>query len=223
VAADIPEVAAAVRPPFPGRGRGRAIIVIVAILAALGVAAITSTHAALSGGDVGWGDPVSGHRAGLLPATAAERQQSLPTAGYSSVLWASRPGGEVQFGFTIHNGGPVPVTLTGVALRTFDSGVVNVLSAAGSQLGPVYGQTAPFRPATLGPGDSLPVAITERVVCDPTIRQDARLPDNAGGHSVQGDATSPVVLHYRVLGLPASQTLSLGSPVLVLMPYRACR
>jgi hypothetical protein len=221
VAADTPETAA--RPPRSGRGRGLAAIVIVAALAALCLAAITSTHATLSGGYVGWSDPVGGHRAGLMPLTAAERRQAGPTAGYSSVLWAGRPGGEVQFGFTIHNGGPVPVTLTGVAVRTFDPGVVNVLAAAGAQLGPVYSETTPFRPVTLGPGDSRAVAITERAVCDPTIRRDARLPDNAGAHSVQGDATSPVVLHYRVLGLPASQTLSLGSPVLVLMPYRACR
>ncbi|HEU5386854.1 MAG TPA: hypothetical protein VFV73_13210 [Streptosporangiaceae bacterium] len=49
------------------------------------------------------------------------------------------------------------------------------------------------------------------------------LPDGAGAHSVRGDATSPVVVHYRVLGVTTSQTVSLGARVLVLLPYRACR
>src|SRR5262249_600842 len=54
--------------------------------------------------------------------TAAERAQLGPTPGYSEVLWATRPGGEVSFGFQLHNGGVVPITLTGLALRTFDRG-----------------------------------------------------------------------------------------------------
>jgi hypothetical protein len=37
-----------------------------------------------------------------------------------------------------------------------------------------------------------------------------------------GDATSPVVVRYRVLGITMSQTLSIGEPILVMQPYRAC-
>jgi hypothetical protein len=222
VAAGTTEVAAEASPARPGRGRGLAVI-IVAALAALYLAAILSTHAALSGSDVGWSGSVAGHGAGLGLITPAEREQAGPTAGFSPVLWASRPGGEVTFGFTIHNGGPVPVTLVGLALRTFDPGVVNALAPAGVQIGPASGQLKPFRPVTVGPGDSLPAAITERVVCDPLIRRDARLPDNRGASSVLGDATSPVVMRYRVLGVTTSQTVSLGSPVLVVLPYRACK
>lgn len=204
------------------RGRWLAAIA-AAVLAALYLGAAASTHAALTGSEVRWAGPVGGHSAGLGPFTAADRELAGPTAGFGTVLWASRPGGEVRFGFTIHNGGPVPVTLVGLALRTFDPRVVHALAPAGAQAGPESGQLTPFRAVTLGPGGSVPVALTERVVCDPLIRSDARLPGGRGLHSVLGDATSPVVLRYRVLGVTTSQTVSLGSPVLVLLPYRACR
>ena len=194
-----------------------------AVLVALYLGAVTSTHAVVGGSEVGWGGPAEGHGAGLGPFTAAERELAGPTAGFGAVLWASRPGGEVTFGFTLHNGGPVPVTLVGLALRTPGPGVVHALAPAGAQAGPDLGQLRPFRPVTLGPGGSVPVALTERVVCDPIIRSDARLPDGRGLNSVLGDATSPVVLRYRVLGITTSQTVRLGSPVLVLLPYRACR
>ena len=41
--------------------------------------------------------------------------------------------------------------------------------------------------------------------------------------SYAGDATSPVVVHYRVLGLTMPQTLSLDQPLLIMLPYTACR
>jgi hypothetical protein len=41
--------------------------------------------------------------------------------------------------------------------------------------------------------------------------------------SFAGDATSPVVVRYRVLGLTMSQTLSLDQPLLIMLPYTACR
>lgn len=204
------------------RGRWLAAIA-AAVLVALYLGAVTSTHAALSGSEVGWSGSAEGHGAGLGPITGAERELAGPTAGFGTVLWATRPGGAVTFGFTIHNGGPVPVTLVGLALRTLGPEVVHALAPAGAQAGPESGQLKPFRPVTLGPGGSLPVALTEGVVCDPLIRRDARLPDGRGLHSVLGDATSPVVMRYRVLGVTTSQTVSLGSPVLVLLPYRACR
>jgi hypothetical protein len=78
----------------------------------------------------------------------------------------------------------------------------------------------PFHPVALGPGESVAVALTERVVCDPMIRRDARLP--GAGSSWIGDATSPVILHYRVLGASMSQTVTLAMPVLVVLPYRSC-
>jgi hypothetical protein len=129
----------------------------------------------------------------------------------------------VTFGFQVHNGGPVPVTLIGAALRTFDRGVANALVPAGTEIGPGFGHMAPFHPLTLGPGASLPVGLTERVVCDPTIRRDARLPGNPAATSWTGDATSPVVLRYRALGVTMSQTVSVATPVLVLLPYRSCK
>jgi hypothetical protein len=204
------------------RGRWLAAVA-AAVLVALYLGAVTSTHAAIGGSEVRWAGPAEGRSAGLGPVTAAERELAGLSAGFGTVLWASRAGGAVTFGFTIHNGGPVPVTLVGLALRTFDPGVLHALAPAGAQAGPESGQLRPLRPVTLGPGGSLPVALTERVVCVPLIRSDARLPDGRGLHSVLGDATSPVVLRYRVLGITTSQTVSLGSPVLVLLPYRACR
>lgn len=83
----------------------------------------------------------------------------------------------------------------------------------------------PFHPVALGPGGSVDVGLTERVICDPTIRKDARM--MARGHqgdtSVLGQGTSPVVVRYRVLGVTMSQTLSLTRPILVMQYYRSCR
>jgi hypothetical protein len=188
------------------------------------LAAIGSTHVALSGGFVGWSDPVSGHSLGLGPMTAADQAfTGGQTAGYSSVLWADRPGGEVSFGFSLHNGGLVPVTVLGLRLRGFDPGVINDLVAGGAQLGPgKSGGMTPFHPVTIDAGDSLAAGLTERVACDPNLRRAARQPGGRGGSSWLGDATSPVVVHYRALGVSTAQTLTLATPVLVVMPYRAC-
>jgi hypothetical protein len=41
--------------------------------------------------------------------------------------------------------------------------------------------------------------------------------------SFLGDATSPVVVRYRVLGVTMAQTLSIAEPILVMLPYRACK
>ena len=41
--------------------------------------------------------------------------------------------------------------------------------------------------------------------------------------SVVGDATSPVVVRYRVLGVTMTQTLSVAEPILVMLPYSACK
>ncbi len=140
------------------------------------------------------------------------------------MLWANRSGGELAFGFDIHDGGPVPVTLLGVALRGYDPRVVHVLAPAGAQLGPGYGQMTPFHPVALGPGGDVNVGLTVRVICDPTIRNDARM--MANGHqadtSVLGQGTSPVVVRYRVLGVTMSQTLSLDQSILVMQYYRSC-
>jgi hypothetical protein len=161
------------------------------------------------------------HRAGLDHLRRAGTD--WPTPGFSQVLWATRPGGEITFGFQVHNAGPVPVTLLGLTLRTFEPGVINALALAGAQIGPGFGQMTPFHPVTLGPGDSLPVGLTERVVCDQAIRRDARLPGNAAATSWLGDGTSPAVLHYRALGLTMAQTITVAAPVLVVLPYRSCK
>jgi hypothetical protein len=185
------------------------------------LAAIFSTHAALSGGFGGWSGAVPGHSVGLGPITPAEQEQIGTTLSSNQILWASRPGGEVTFGFQVHNGGPVPVTLLGVALRTFDPGVINALAPAGAELGPGFGQMAPFHPVALGPGDSVAAGLTERVVCDPTVRRDARALGSADT-SWLGDDTGRVVLRYRALGVTMSQTVSVASPLTVVLPYRSC-
>ncbi len=203
------------------RGRWLAAIV-AAVLAALYLGAITSTHAALSGGFTGWFDVIPGHGAGLGFSTAAQRAQLAPTGGYSGVLWATGPGGEVSFGLQVHNAGPVPVTILGLALRPADPGVIYALAPAGGpQAGAGFGQLRPLRPVTIGPGSSLAAALTVRVACDRILRADARIP--GAGTSVIGDATSPVVVRYRVLGVTMSQTVSVATPVLIALQYRACR
>ena len=117
----VTEVQVAASPPRPRRGRWLAVIA-VAFLSAAYLAAIFSTHAALSGGFVGWSGAVPGHSAGLGPITSAEREQTDPSLPSSQVFWASRPGGEVTFGLQVHNGGPVPVTLLGIALLGIGAG-----------------------------------------------------------------------------------------------------
>jgi len=206
------------------RGRWLAIVAVTG-LAAVYLAAITSTHAALSASPVGWSGVLPVNSGSLTTPTSAEYESVFPAdQGYGEVLWANRPGGEVTFGFSVHNGGPVPVTLLGVSLRTFAPGVVNALAAAGAQLGPGFGQMAPFHPVALAPGGTVWAGLTERVVCDLTIRDDARAMSGGGqpDTSFLGDATSPVVVRYRVLGVTMTQTLSLAEPILVMLPYRAC-
>jgi hypothetical protein len=198
-------------------------VLAAAFLAAAVLAAGASTHLALSADAVGWSGAVPGHSAGLAPITLAQRNRIGPVPGYRQILWASRPGGEITAGFTLHNGGPVPVTILGVALRGYLPGVIRDLSPAGA-LGPgTDGRLARFHAMALGPGDSAAVGLTERVICDPTVREDARLPGGRGDYSWLGDATSPVVVRYRALGVTMSQTLALTAPVLVVQPYTSCR
>jgi hypothetical protein len=194
----------------------------VGCLAGVYLAAITSTHVALRGGSTYWAGMVPGHTVGLGPITSVGQAQIGPTPGFSRVLWATRPGGEVAAGFQVHNAGPVPVTLLSLALRTFRPGVINALAPVGAQLGPGFGQMTPFHPVALGPGDSVAVGLTERVVCDRTVRGDARLVQARGGFAWLGDAISPVVMRYRALGVTMSQTLAIAGPVLVVLPYRSC-
>jgi hypothetical protein len=93
-------------PPRSRRSRWLAAA-IVAGLAAVYPAAITSTHAALSAGAVGWSGLLPVNSGSLTSPTAAEYASVFAaTEGYGEVLWAPRPGGEVTFGFPVHNGGP---------------------------------------------------------------------------------------------------------------------
>jgi hypothetical protein len=205
------------------RRPGWLAVIVVAGLAAVYLTAIGSTHATLTGGFVGWSGVVPRAATGLAWPTAAQREQIGPLSGYSEVLWASRPGGEVIFGFQIHNAGPVPVTVLSLALHRFDPRTVGVFAPAGAQLGPGFGQMKPFHPVTLGPGGTVPAGLTERVICAPIIRADARLPGDPAATSVVADSTSPVVVRYRALGITMSQALSLATPVMVALPYRACK
>lgn len=222
-----PPVQAEVKTPPPRSRRTRWLSASIAVaLAVVYLAAITSTHAALSGGEVFWTAPLPAGRSGLAVPSAAEYASVFPTnQGYGEVLWANRPGGELAFGFDVHNGGPVPVTLLGVSLRGFDPRSIHVLAGAGAQLGPGYGQMTPFHPVALGAGSSMDVGLTVRVICDPTIRGDARMMANRhqGDTSWLSQGTSPVVVRYRVFGVTMSQTLSLIQPVLIMQYYRSCR
>ena len=215
------------RPAPAAKGRPlrpRLLALGVAVLAAVYLLAVGSTHPALSGGFVGLSGPVPGKGQGLRSFKITPDILDPETLGYSSLLWAASPGGEVNFGFYLHNRGPVPVTVLGLKLRGFDPGVARDIVTAGALLGPwPSGTFRPFHPVTVGPGGSVAVGLTVRVVCDPTIRKDARLPDHRGDYSYFGDATSPVVVRYRALGITTSQTLSLTDPVLIMMPYRSCR
>jgi hypothetical protein len=104
----------------------------------------------------------------------------------------------------------------------FLPGVITDLAAAGALLGPnKSGVMSAFHPVTIGSGGSVALGLTERVISDPTARSDTRL--RRSGTSFFGDATSPMVVRYRALGIVTSQTLTLTSPTLVLMPCRSCR
>jgi hypothetical protein len=124
VAVNVTEEMADASPARPRRGHWLAVIIviIVALLAAAYMAAVSYSHAALSGGFTGWSGVVPGHSAGLGSVTSADRALIGPTPGYSQVLWASRPGGEVTAGFQVHNGGPIAGTLLGLAPRSLYPG-----------------------------------------------------------------------------------------------------
>jgi len=225
VVASTTEAVVKAPPPRSRRGRWLALVTVTG-LAAVYLAAITSPHATLSASPVGWSGVLPVNSGSLATPTSAEYASVFPTEqGFGEVLWANRPGGELTFGFSVHNGGPVPVTLLGVALRTFAPGAVNALAPAGAQLGQGFGQMTPFRPVALAPGGTVWAGLTERVICDPTIRRDARAMSNGDqpDTSVVGDATSPVVVRYRVLGVTMTQTLSVAEPILVMLPYSACK
>jgi hypothetical protein len=218
---DVAEKTTAASPPRPRRRRWLALGAGVLVLACLG--ALWSTHATLSGGSVYWSGPVPGKSAGLGPATGAEMKTIGELGDYSQVLWASRPGGEITFGFELHNGGIVPMTVLGLRPFNPDPLTIHDLAPVSALLGPDnFGRLRPFHPVALAPGASVAVGLTERVVCQRVIHQDAVAERHSGGFGWLAGATSPIVVHYRVLGLPASQTITLGSPVLVAMPYRAC-
>jgi hypothetical protein len=212
------------RPRPPHRRRWLAIA-IPAVLAAAYLGAASSTHAALRGGFVGWSAVLPASGGNLTEPTAAEYADVFPTSqAYSQVLWAHRPGGEVSFSFQVHNRGPVPVTLLGVSLRILDPDV-NPMVKVGALLNAGLPHARPFHPVSLGPGDSVWVGLTERVTCPAIIRHNAQRMVSLGqaDTSFAGDATSPVVVRYRVLGLTMSQTLSLDQPLLIMLPYTACQ
>jgi hypothetical protein len=184
------------------------------VLIVVYLAAITSTHAALRGDD-GAAD-VNGN--GLTSSNQAED-------GYDEILSATRPGGKATFGVFVNNKGPVPITVLSVALaQPAPSDVATVLApAGGARLGWDFGPLTPFHPVTIGPGGTVGAAFSERVVCPTVTRADAGAgsgqPGNSGWLS---EVDSPVVVRYRVLGVTMSQTLSLGSPVLVRLRASAC-
>jgi hypothetical protein len=224
MAASTIDAPATARPHPPRRGR-RWLAAAAVLVAAAAVSAVLSTHATLSADEVGSYGVLPGSGTSLTEPTAAQYRHVFPTSqGYSQVLWASRPGGEFTFGFAIHNGGPVPVTLLGLSLRILDPGI-NVLAPAGVLHRAGLDHQSPFHPVSLGPGATVYVGLTERVICPAIITRDARDMASRGQQdtSYAGDATTPVIVRYRVAGLTMSQTLSLGQPLLIMLPYTACR
>ena len=144
----------------------------MAVLAVLYLVALWSTHATLSGGSVYWSGSAQGKAGGLGPITGAERASTHIQGDYGQVLWASRPGSEVTFGFELHNGGIVPVTVLSLRPLGLLPGAIHDLAPVSALLGPdKFGRLTSFHPVALGPGDSVAVGLTERVVCDPTVRQ----------------------------------------------------
>ena len=218
---DVAATKKAASPPRPRRARWFAMG--AALLAAGYLIAVWSTHITLTASQVRWSGAVPGKGAGLSPITRAERARAgVRAAGNRVVLWVSRPGGEVAFGFRLHNGGPVPVTVLG--LRLLVPGVIGDLAPGAALLGPGTSDTmTAFHQVTLGPGGSAGVGLTERVVCGAALRRDARQPGRRGSGSWVGDATGPVVVRYRALGVPTSETLTLTGSLLVVMPHQSCR
>lgn len=84
------------------------------------------------------------------------------------------------------------------------------------------GRMQPHHPVTVGPGGSVPVALIVRVACGPPGHDAPAAGPRAAGIWSTG-ATSPVVVHYQVLGLRMSQTLTVGEPVVVAMCTSACQ
>ena len=210
-------------PPRPRRWRWPRLALVGVLLAAGYLIAVWSTHLTLSGGPVIWSRPVPGTNLGTV-SPAEQAFSGIQTSGYREVMFASRPGGEVSFGFDLHNGGPVPITVLSLRPHVLP-GVIHDLGPVSAQLGPGrYGRMTAFHPVTLGPGETLTVGLTERVVCDPITSMDARMlaRQRESDTSWEGDTVSPVVVHYRVLGLGTSQTVAVTPTVLVAMPYRAC-
>ena len=98
VVASTTEAVVKAPPPRSRRVRWLAIITVTGLAAAY-LAAITSTHAALSASPVGWSGVLPVNSGSLATPTAAEYADVFPTdQGYGEVLWANRPGGEVTFG-----------------------------------------------------------------------------------------------------------------------------
>ena len=118
-------------------------------------------------------------------------------------------GGEAGIGFSIHNAGPVPITLLSVDLaQSVPPDVVTalLLARAGAS-NPSPSKMTPFHPVALGPGDTVQAELTERIWAN----------GKYGAYAITGSII--VVVRYRVLGITMSRTFSPASSLPVMRTY----
>lgn len=110
-------------------------------------------------------------------------------------------GGKAEIGFSVHNEGPVPITLLSMALAqpAPPDVVAALLLGPAGNANPSPGQMTPFHPLTLGPGDTVQAGLTERIWAN----------SKYGSFAIAGPVV--VVVRYRVLGVTMSRTLSPAS------------
>ncbi|WCN80235.1 hypothetical protein [Micromonospora sp. LH3U1] len=128
----------------------------------------------------------------------------------TEVRFAFDPGRQITFGATIHNPGPWPVTLTGIAV---DDGPVDqhiftiarlAVNHADEATAALFdpGSATPFRSTTVPAGTELPVFVTI------TIPDVEMAPDG-------GLFFDDLAVDYAVLGLPRHQRVPMGFRLLV--------
>jgi hypothetical protein len=117
-----------------------------------------------------------------------------------------------SYGFAIENTGPFAVEVTGIDVpaitRYFWSPEVEV-AVPGAYSGDVSAPRAPFEAFTVGAGDQRAIILSGRTSCEGTRRG-----------QVMG--IGAITVHYKVLGLSKTSTISLWSGYQVNPPLRVC-
>ena len=117
-------------------------------------------------------------------------------------------GGYVSYAVTLHNTGPLPVTVTGVALpaeqdRRLLQPVAAGLAADGS---PEAGDMATFEPVSLAPGEEQQVVIQARF-------------DNCEYYTERAiEVLDEQAITFRIAGIPRTATVSFDRALLVRSP-----